>query len=99
MNKRLVCFFAIAIHFLLFASVAAQHKIAVFTAGTEGYQSFRIPAIISFHKTILAFAEGRVKGAADFGDINIVLKKSTDNGKTWSELSVVASNGLSLIHI
>jgi len=31
----------------------------------------------------------RVNGSGDFGDINIVLKKSTDGGATWSALSTV----------
>ena len=37
----------------------------------------------------MAFCEGRVNGSGDFGDINIVLKKSTDGGATWSALSTV----------
>jgi sialidase-1 len=38
---------------------------------------------------LLAFAEGRVNGSDDFGDINIVMKRSKDNGKTWSSLATV----------
>ncbi|MNE01394.1 Sialidase precursor [compost metagenome] len=38
---------------------------------------------------LLAFCEGRVNGAGDYGDVNIVLKKSKDNGKTWSKLQTV----------
>lgn len=62
----------------------------VFIAGEEGHKSYRIPAIIQLPQgDLLAFAEGRVLGSGDFGDINIVLKRSTDNGKTWSPLQVV----------
>lgn len=70
----------------------AQYKIIpVFTSGTEGHKSYRIPAIISLpNGELLAFAEGRVHGAGDFGDINIVLKRSADKGKTWSALQYVA---------
>jgi sialidase-1 len=72
---------------LLFPLVLpAQVQLAdvpVFISGTEGHQSYRIPAIISLpNGELLAFAEGRVQGAADFGDINIVMKRSTDKGKT-----------------
>lgn len=78
-------YFGIAIN-----SAAQQHYIPVFVANSEGHQSYRIPAIISLKNGhLLAFAEGRVNGAGDFGDINIVLKKSTDNGKTWSALTTV----------
>jgi sialidase-1 len=72
----------------------AQNKsIPVFVSGTEGYKSFRIPAIVKARNgDLLAFSEGRVHGSNDFGDIKIVLKRSADNGKTWSALQVVASN-------
>ena len=57
---------------------------------TEGHKSYRIPAIIRLPDgQLLAFAEGRVNGSNDFGDINIVLKRSSDNGKTWGPISTV----------
>ncbi|MGV3588083.1 MAG: sialidase family protein [Adhaeribacter sp.] len=70
--------------------VGAQSVVPVYVSGTEGHQSYRIPAIIGLpNGHLLAFAEGRVQGAGDFGDINIVLKRSTDKGKTWSSLQTV----------
>lgn len=67
--------------------------VPVFVSGTEGYKTFRIPAIIKAPSgDLLAFCEGRVNGAGDFGNVKIVLKHSEDNGKTWSGLQVVASN-------
>ncbi len=77
---------------LMISNCYAQKESIVFTSGTEGYKIFRIPAIIRLKKELIAFAEGRVNGGADFGHIDIVMKKSNDNGKTWSPLSVVASN-------
>ncbi|MES2645844.1 MAG: sialidase family protein [Bacteroidota bacterium] len=68
----------------------AQDKVPVFVSGKDGHKSYRIPAIISLpNGSILAFAEGRVNGAGDFGDINIVMKKSSDKGKTWSVIQTV----------
>lgn len=83
------CFLLFPIQFL-----SAQSKpVKVFVSGTEGYKSFRIPAIIKApNGDILAFCEGRLHGAGDFGDIKIVLKRSSDKGKTWSDLAIVASN-------
>ncbi len=71
-----------------------KHETTVFKSGTEGYKSFRIPAIIQLpNKEILAFCEGRVGGAGDYGNIDLVMKRSTDKGKTWSALQVVAEFG------
>jgi sialidase-1 len=63
----------------------------LFQQKTEGYSCFRIPAVV--HATngdVLAFAEGRVADCGDDGDIDIVLKRSTDGGKTWGPLQVVS---------
>lgn len=72
--------------------LAQKIKKPVFIAGTEGHKSYRIPAIIKIpNGDLLAFAEGRVKGGSDFGDINIVLKRSSDNGKTWSKMTTIVN--------
>jgi len=69
---------------------AQQTTIPVFISGNEGHKSYRIPAIISLpNDELLAFAEGRVNSSSDFGDVNIVLKRSSDQGKTWSPLSTI----------
>ncbi|MCF3109375.1 glycoside hydrolase [Niabella sp. CC-SYL272] len=82
---------------LLTASLQAnaQKDVPVFIAGREGHKNYRIPAIIRLPSgKLLAFAEGRVHNAGDFGDINIVLKTSDDNGNSWSPLKVVVDEGL-----
>lgn len=63
----------------------------IFKAGQDpGYACFRIPAIVKANDgTLLAFAEGRVNGCGDSGDIDTVLKRSTDGGRTWGPLQVV----------
>lgn len=69
-------------------------RVTVFQSGTEGYDTFRIPAMIRANDgTLLAFAEGRVEGAGDSGNIDLVLKRSFDNGKTWGPLQVIGDNG------
>ncbi|MFE9654934.1 exo-alpha-sialidase [Micromonospora sp. NPDC006431] len=65
-----------------------------FTAGTEGYNAFRIPAIVATRSgTLLAFAEGRLASLSDAGNIDLVLKRSTDGGCTWGPLQVVHDSG------
>ncbi|OKI00793.1 laminin G [Streptomyces sp. CB02923] len=60
----------------------------------HGYACFRIPAIVrSTSGTLLAFAEGRVRNCGDAGDIDLVLKRSTDGGRTWGPLQVVNEGG------
>ena len=69
-------------------------KVAVFVSGQEGYKIFRIPAIVvSTRGTLLAFCEGRRHGGSDTGDIDTVLKRSFDGGKTWGPLQVVWDDG------
>jgi len=62
----------------------------LYKAGEDGYSCFRIPAIVTTTKgTILAFAEARRGNCGDAGDIDLVVKRSSDNGKTWSALLLV----------
>ena len=91
MNKNI---FNLIVLLFCFSIVNAQNKsVPVYVSGTDGYKSFRIPAIIKApNGNLLAFCEGRVNGSGDFGDIKIVLKRSSDNGKTWTALQIVASN-------
>ena len=64
----------------------------VFTAG-EGYPVYRIPAIIkAANGDLLAFCEGR-SSYSDGGDIDLVMKRSTDNGATWGNLQLVHEEG------
>lgn len=66
----------------------------VFQKGTEGYSCFRIPALIQTKSgALLAFAEGRKNNCSDEGDIDLVMKRSIDTGKTWSKLVVIWSDG------
>lgn len=84
------------ITFLLLSLIAKAQTIQapelnyIFKSGTHGYKVFRIPALITTPKgTILAFAEGRVDGAGDAGNIDLVMRRSTNNGNTWSDLTII----------
>ena len=66
----------------------------LFQSGTEGYYCYRIPSLLmTKHGTILAFAEARKLGCRDHGDIDLVVKRSFDSGKTWSSMQVIADDG------
>lgn len=65
----------------------------VFVAGTDGYHTYRIPAlIVTTNRTVLAFCEGRKNSRSDTGDIDLLVKRSTDGGKTWSAQQVIWSD-------
>jgi sialidase-1 len=67
---------------------------SIFISGTEGYSTFRIPAMVTTNSgKILAFAEGRVNGSSDTGNIDMVMRSSEDGGKTWSPLKIIWNDG------
>lgn len=69
-------------------------KVVVFKSGEGGYHTYRIPALIVTKKgTLLAFCEGRKNGSSDTGEINTLLRRSSDGGKTWGPVQVVAADG------
>ena len=65
----------------------------LFLNGDEGYHTYRIPALVVSKKgTILAFCEGRKNGVGDADKIDLVLRRSFDNGKTWQEMQVIVAD-------
>ncbi|WP_264932924.1 sialidase family protein [Streptomyces sp. A012304] len=63
----------------------------LFRSGTAGYGCFRIPTIVRTKTgALLAFAEGRRSpSCADRGAIDIVMRRSTNGGRTWGPVRVV----------
>ena len=62
----------------------------LFKQGDDGYACYRIPAVVTTNSgAILAFCEARKSGCSDTGNIDLVMKKSIDNGATWSPLKVI----------
>src|ERR1043165_968745 len=65
-------------------------QLTLFASGEGGYHTYRIPALIVTTKgTLLAFCEGRKSGSGDSGDIDLLLRRSTDGGKTWTKPQVI----------
>lgn len=63
----------------------------VWQAGTEGYGHFRIPGIVTTAAgTLLAYTEAR-KNAGDWAPMDVLMKRSTDGGNTWSESQMLAA--------
>ncbi len=74
--------------------IAPVHSDVLFKKGDEGVNTYRIPALVQANDgSIIVFAEARQDGGGDTGDINLVSRRSTDGGKTWSEIITVWDDG------
>ncbi len=65
-------------------------KTHVFNSGQDGYNTYRIPALLTAQNgDLLAFCEGRRNTPRDYGDIDLLVKRSSDGGQSWSPQQVV----------
>ncbi len=72
------------------ASASGVDSSIVFTPEGE-YASTRIPALVITKKgTLLAFTEGRIGTASDWSEMDLLMKRSLDDGRTWEPAQVVA---------
>lgn len=88
--------FALAI--LLVRAVVASEPLfettLVFPATPNNKPNYRIPAIIQApNGDVLIIAEKRNDGIGDIGNHDIVLKRSGDQGRTWSREQVIFDDG------
>ncbi|MCK4998829.1 MAG: exo-alpha-sialidase, partial [Anaerohalosphaera sp.] len=73
------------------AKAATEHT-TVFQENVDPYPHIRIPSIVKTNSgVLLAFAEGRQGG--DHAKNDIILKRSVDDGKTWSQMQIVDERG------
>lgn len=71
----------------------SQRPITVFERGESGYFCVKIPTLVYLKSgTILAFGEARKESCADTAWTDLVVKRSLDNGTTWSNISIVYAN-------
>lgn len=70
-----------------------DHEV-LFEVDEEEGRGYRIPAMLALpNDTILAFCESRADPLLDWGDIDLVMKRSTDDGKSWSKIKVLVDKG------
>jgi sialidase-1 len=67
----------------------------VFVAGSDGIAEYRIPVLLTSNRgTLLAFCDARVKRGGDPpNNIDLVMKRSHDGGKTWGTLRTLVDDG------
>lgn len=69
---------------------AEPERLNLFEKKTDGYDTYRIPSLaVTKQGTVLAFCEGRKRSASDTGDIDLLVKRSVDGGRTFTEQKVV----------
>ncbi|HZK81085.1 MAG TPA: sialidase family protein, partial [Humisphaera sp.] len=74
------------------ASIPGVEKQDLFEARTGGYTNYRIPGIvITEGGTLLAWCEARKEKGYDWDPIDVLLRRSTDGGKTFSEPRSIAT--------
>ena len=62
----------------------------IWIGGSDGCHTYRIPAlIVTPAGTVLAFCEGRRRDASDGGSKDLLFRRSTDGGRTWSQQAVL----------
>ncbi len=94
--RRVACWTCLAIGCAPSSVKAAEgvEHTPVFVAGEGDYHTYRIPSLLATSQgTLLAFCEGRVSGRGDSGDIDLLLKRSHDGGRTWGETQVLWNDG------
>ena len=65
-----------------------------FLSGEGGYSCYRTPGLaISASGSVLAFCGGRVDNCKDEGNIDVLLRRSLDGGRSWEPLQVLANDG------
>ena len=67
-------------------------KSVVFQAGSSGYNTYRIPGmVVTARGSILAYCEARKNPKGDWGTIDIMLRRSTHGGRSWSPQRMISN--------
>ncbi len=92
--KLILCLLTILCFTSRSEAAAAEPQLSVVFDGKEGkYEVLRTPQLlVTKAGTFLAFAQGR-SSSHDRSDNDIILKRSTDGGVTWSKFQVIADEG------
>ena len=93
-RRLLICLLAAICGSTARADAAEPEFSDVFPAGLGGVRRHRIPGVVvSTAGTVLAYCEARRNGAADWGEIEVHLRRSTDGGLTWLPPQHIAHHG------
>ena len=73
------------------AKAPPREQVDVFMSGADGVCQYRIPAlVVSKNGTLIAACDARIDKPGDLpNNIDVVVKRSFDNGKTWGPMQTV----------
>lgn len=75
----------------LFAVAPSMEKTELFVGGEDNHKLYRIPGIVVTRRgTVLVYCEARRKTGGDWDTIDIMMRRSTDGGRTFSPAVSVA---------
>jgi len=80
---------------LIAGSLSAQdagtmRKVQLYEAGVGGYYTYRIASLVATKQgSLLAFCAARKNRGGDWDPIDILMRRSTDQGKTWELPKVI----------
>ncbi|HEY2586168.1 MAG TPA: sialidase family protein, partial [Tepidisphaeraceae bacterium] len=90
----ILCVAVAAVHAAPASTSVAPEEIRVFEPKDNGYASCRIPGLaMTTNGTLLAWCEARHAKGGDWDPIEILLRRSTDGGRTWGEIQHIAGDG------
>ncbi len=86
MKRRLVIFICVFVTVIsVLSGCGTQKNPLLWEKATNDYASYRIPGIVATKEgTLLTYCEAR-RSTEDWADIDIQMRRSTDQGKTWSD--------------
>jgi len=66
----------------------------LFVGSSDGYSCFRLPNLLQMRDPghLVAIAQGHKDGCSDDGWMDAVMRSSKDNGRTWSNMSLIYAN-------
>jgi len=98
-SNKLLLLTAVSISFIINSLVANSQEtikgIELFSAGYANITEYRIPSLLSTPEgTLIAMVDARVDRRGDIpNNVDIAIRRSTDNGETWGDVQIIADYG------
>jgi sialidase-1 len=92
--KSIINLFIFTFLFIQYPNSVPFEEIILYENGKGDYACYRIPALIKAPDgTLLSFIEGRKNNCSDYGNVDLLIRRSADNGLHWSPYELVVDYG------